>query len=92
MLSHDHEIKLVRFGGVDELGEVSRAVATQRRMHVNDALVVGKLTLDWWWDSLCSELLDRLAKTPEAVTTIGKRKLAHDDESEDGDKDSSLHK
>src|SRR5258706_9953050 len=92
MLGHDHEIELVGFGRGNQLGKVSRAMPSQRTMNVNDALVIDKLAFAWRPNSLCIELLNRISETPEAVTTIGKRKLGYDDESQKGDKDLALHK
>src|SRR5258708_21311481 len=92
MLGHDHEIELVGFGRGNQLGKVSRAMPSQRTMNVNDALVIDKLAFAWRPNSLCIELLNRITETPEAVTTIGKRNLGHDDESQKGDKDLAFHK
>jgi hypothetical protein len=63
----------------------------QRRMNMNDALVIDKLAFTGRRDSLGSELLDRVVETPEAVAAIGKGKLGYNYDPQHYDQKFALH-
>src|ERR1044072_2337972 len=85
VFGHDYEIELVSFGASNQLGKSSRAVAAQRRVHVNDTLIVGIVSDVLVGDSLGRKLLNSVSQTAEPVAAIREGNLGQDNKRQQND-------
>ena len=74
VLSHDHEIKSIRFRRGDKFGERAGAVSAKKRVNVNHAFVIDQLIFPLR-SSLGSQLVDCSIEPTQTMAAVDKGKL-----------------